>query len=195
MSATSASHSTESSSAFLKRPRRRLENVTCRAAALSILFISRRSLAIPAVDPSPWTTQALGRREANPRGSPLQSPRASRGGGGGRARSSEANRRCESWCDALGSGDAKGEGSERKGGGEEGKGICSYWQVGINKPSQARPTRLPMIPANKQSIKTRRTKGSVATGPAGPVIVYAPSPHGTARRGPSQARSTAGSRQ
>lgn len=47
MSATSASHSTESSSAFLKRPRRRLENVTCRAAALSILFISRRSLAIP----------------------------------------------------------------------------------------------------------------------------------------------------
>jgi hypothetical protein len=152
----------------LKRPRRRLENVTCRAAALSILFISRRSLAIPAVDPSPWTTQALGRREANPRGSPLQSPRASRGGGGGRARSSEANRRCESWCDALGSGDAKGEGSERKGGGEEGKGICSYWQVGINKPSQARPTRLPMNPANKQSIKTRRTKGRCGYGAGRP---------------------------
>uniref|UniRef100_A0A0A9EV38 Uncharacterized protein n=1 Tax=Arundo donax TaxID=35708 RepID=A0A0A9EV38_ARUDO len=48
MSATSASHSTESSWAFLKSPRRRLENVTCRAAALSILFISRRSRAIPA---------------------------------------------------------------------------------------------------------------------------------------------------
>jgi hypothetical protein len=48
MSATSASQRTESSSAFLKSPRRRLENVTCRAAALSILFISRRSLAIPA---------------------------------------------------------------------------------------------------------------------------------------------------
>lgn len=48
MSATSASQSTESSSAFLNRPRRRLEKVTCRAAALSILFISRLSRAIAA---------------------------------------------------------------------------------------------------------------------------------------------------
>ena len=62
MSATSASQSTESSSAFLKSPRRRLENVTCRAAALSILFISRRSLAIVPADPSPPPTQTPPRR-------------------------------------------------------------------------------------------------------------------------------------
>ena len=62
MSATSASQRTESSSAFLKRPRRRLENVTCRAAALSILFISRRSLAIVPADPSPPPTQTPPRR-------------------------------------------------------------------------------------------------------------------------------------
>jgi hypothetical protein len=59
MSATSASHSTESSWAFLKRPRRRLENVTCLAAALSILFISRLSLAIPAAGRSQSQSQAL----------------------------------------------------------------------------------------------------------------------------------------
>lgn len=77
MSATSASQSTESSSAFLKRPRRRLENVTCRAAALSILFISRRSLAIPADPSSPPAQQTPGGRTVS------RVPRGGGGGGGG----------------------------------------------------------------------------------------------------------------
>lgn len=46
MSATSASHSTASSSAFLNNPRRRFENVTCLAVAFFIFFISIFSLAI-----------------------------------------------------------------------------------------------------------------------------------------------------
>ena len=45
-SATSASQSTASSSAFLNSPRLRLEKVTCRAAALSIRRIARLSRAI-----------------------------------------------------------------------------------------------------------------------------------------------------
>lgn len=55
-SATSASHSTASSSAFLNSPRRRFENVTCRAAALSILRISLLSLAISLPPPLRSTT-------------------------------------------------------------------------------------------------------------------------------------------
>lgn len=111
MSATSASHSTESSSAFLKRPRRRLENVTCRAAALSILFISRRSLAIPR------RRSLISVDDADTR-----PPTHKREGGCGRARSSKANRRLGVVvCDAEGEerrgererGKAEGEGQER----------------------------------------------------------------------------------
>jgi hypothetical protein len=44
--ATSASHSIDSSSAFLNKPRRLLEKVTCRAVVLSIFLICILSLAI-----------------------------------------------------------------------------------------------------------------------------------------------------
>jgi hypothetical protein len=57
-SATSASQSTPSSSAFLNSPRLLLEKVTCRAAALSIRRISRLSRAI-----SPWTGRKTSTRK------------------------------------------------------------------------------------------------------------------------------------
>ena len=92
MSATSASQSTESSSAFLKRPLRRLEKVTCRAAALSIRFISRLSRAIASDRPIEGRGAGLAARV------------------GRRREHSEPRLR----CDGDGERDAKGE--ERKGG-------------------------------------------------------------------------------
>lgn len=56
--ATSASQRTESSSAFLKSPLRRLENVTCLAVALSIFLIWIFSLAI-------FFTQVINDKELN----------------------------------------------------------------------------------------------------------------------------------
>lgn len=175
MSATSASHSTESSSAFLKRPRRRLENVTCRAAALSILFISRRSLAIPAVradDPSfflsPCTT---------PQTPHKWRPRKAKGGKNSERRT---NRRCD--------GMRKERRGEERGGGREGAGwgletrTCSYWQVGINKRTQPQPTAITNTPrAIKQSIKLGDGKRAELRGRAAQSLFMRP-PHGTARR-------------
>jgi hypothetical protein len=119
MSATSASQRTDSSSAFLKSPRRRLENVTCRAAALSILFISRRSLAIPAAAaladllPS-LSTHSLSANEDPPRRS-------------GEERSSEQRTNNRRWglCDAMG---CERRGGERKG---EGKGPVGVSRRGL----------------------------------------------------------------
>jgi hypothetical protein len=75
MSETSASQSTESSSAFLNSPRRRFENVTCRAAALSIRRISRAiSLSLDAAPPPLLLARKKRRGRARPLASHMRNP-------------------------------------------------------------------------------------------------------------------------